>query len=168
MSSYPSWKPGMSITAARLAAGLPVYVANSVLQTNATTTLANVTGLSFVAAANALYKIELLVSYDAPTATDIKIAWTGPAGSSMDRHILANDLGTTTNIATSVINIRRAIGTAQAAGAPNGTSNAFTVWREDSILTTVTGGTTQLQFAANAAGTATLQAASYMIVQQIG
>lgn len=47
---------------------------------NANTTFANLTGLSVALAANATYKLDGFIVFDASTASDAKLQWTGPAG----------------------------------------------------------------------------------------
>ncbi len=165
---YPNFRAGQTVTALLLNKGKLEYVTNpgSPL-TNATTTMANATGLSFSAEASSIYRVQALISYDAPTATDAKFAWTGPSGFGMTRNILAQAAGTTTNIDTNMITIRRAAGTAQTVGGPNATANAFSVYFEDVWMTTVDAGTVQFQFAAAAAGIATLQPDSYIVYQQV-
>jgi hypothetical protein len=129
--------------------------------TNATTTLADCPGMSFSAEANATYDVRLVASYDAPTATDIKFAWSGPSGFGMTRSIQAIQAANTDNTNTAITMIRRSATTAQVGGGPAGVSNAFSIWLEHITLTTTTAGVVQLQFAANAAGTATWNSGSY-------
>lgn len=145
--------------------GQMIYVEKSGDQTNATTTLANVTGMSFTAVANAKYLIMLRVAYDAPTATDIKISWTVPSGATMQRYAIVPQAGITDNAATSVVMQRRAANTSLVGGGPNATSTGFTCWWEDiQYNVSSTGGTTQLQFAANGSGTATFRDVSQMLI----
>jgi hypothetical protein len=171
---YPSWTAGQRITAALLNAGKTEYVQNSAgAQTNATTTLANATGLVFAVEANAKYMVTALISFDSPIATDIKFAWTAPAGASMGRNIISQSTTTTTNMDTNAIFVRRGTGTAQTVGGPNGgggapTATTFSIHTEIiDLVVSSTAGNAQLQFAANAAGTATLQADSIIYYQRI-
>lgn len=167
MTSYPTFAAGQRLTAAQLTSMLTNRVEASGGQTNATTTLADCPGMSFVADANATYDVRLVASYDAPTATDIKFAWTGPAGFGMTRSITAPQAGTADNQNQGVTMIRRSAGTAQVGGGPSSVSSAFSVWLEMITLTTTTAGTVQLQFAANAAGTATFNSGSYFIYVRV-
>lgn len=165
---YPEFRAGQKLTAALLNAGKMEYVQNSAgSQTNATTTMAAATDLVFAAEANAKYFVHALISYDAPTATDFKCDWTVPAGGAMSRNIIAQALGTTTNIDSNVQILRRGATTDVASGGPNATANAFSVHEEMIDLTTTTAGDVQFNFAANAAGTATLQADSVIYYQRI-
>jgi hypothetical protein len=145
------------------------YVTNAGgAQTNATTTMADATSLGFAVEANARYMVTALISYDAPTATDIKFEWTGPAGVTMNRNVLGLAIGTADNMSSSFMAIRRGTGTDQTAGGPNGTTSAFSVYVEHvDILTSSTAGTAQFRFAANAAGTATLQGDCMIYYQRI-
>jgi len=167
---YPEFQAGQRITAALLNAGKMEFVTNAAgAQTNTTTTMANATDLSFAVTVNSRWWIMTEIAYDAPTATDAKFAWTAPAGATMGRNIISQAAGTTTNIDTNAILIRRGTGTAQAVGGPNGTTSAFSVHTEIVDLQVgSTAGTIQFQFAANAAGTATLQADSMIWYQQVG
>ena len=166
MTNYPNWYAGQRVTAALLAAGQPQRIECSGSVSITSNTLADIAGMSFTADANAIYDIRLVASYDAPAATDIVMAWTGPAGSTMSRSIVAPALAMTTNQDTTVTMIRRSMGTAQQAGGM-GTGN-FLVWLEFITLTTTTSGAVQLQFARVAAGTTVFNAGSYMIVQRVG
>lgn len=166
---YPVWTAGQRVTAAGLVAGKREFVTNSGgAQTNATTTMTNATGLSFTADANARYWLMALIAYDAPTATDIKFDWTGPTGVILNRNVMSLNAGTATNIDSNVVKIRRATGFDAVAGGPNAVANAFSLHQEIGDLITQTGGTVQFRFAANAAGTATLQADSFIYYQRIG
>ena len=157
---YPEWRAGQRVTADLLNAGRLEFVTNSAgSQTNATTTLTNATDLLFTVEANARYLAIVEIAYDAPTATDAKFAWTAPTGVTMGRSATGQGLDTATNIAALTgLYIRRGTGTAVAVGGPNATANAFSVYTEIcDIQVGSTAGTMQFQFAANAAGTATLQ-----------
>lgn len=168
MSAYPNFLAGQRVTAALLNRGKPQYAINSGgAQTNATTTLANATDLSFAAEANSIYFVQLRLAYDAPTATDIKIAWSVPAAATMARNVIGQAAGTTTNIDTNAILIRRGAATQQTVGGPNAVSSAFSTYFEDVWLITSSAGTVQLQFAAAAAGTATLQGDSIIVYTQM-
>ncbi len=165
---YPTFTAGQRVTASLLNAGKVEFVTNSAgAQTNATTTFANATGLVFDVEASARYLIHILISYDAPTATDIKFDWTMPSGATTARNCEYLALATATNIASTMAKIRRGATTAVAAGGPNAVANAFSVYEEVTDLQTSSAGTAQLRFAANAAGTATLQADSIIYYQRI-
>ena len=171
--TYPNWLAGQTITAALLNSGKPEYVTNSGgAQTNATTTLADATGLGFAVEAGAVYFIQARISFDSPAATDAKAAWTVPSGATMGRNIITLDDSTTSNLDSNVAMVRRGNATAQTIGGQNGgggapTPTAFSVHLEDIYLTTVDAGTVQFQFASVAAGTTTLQADSLIIYTRI-
>jgi hypothetical protein len=165
---YPTLTAGQKVTAALLNAGKLEFVTNAAgAQTNATTTFADATDLGFAVEAGARYQIHVLVSYDAPTATDIKFDWSMPSGATTARNCEYLALATTTNIASTVAKIRRGATTAVSAGGPNAVANAFSVYEEITDLQTVSAGTAQFRFAANAAGTATLQSDSIIYYQRI-
>ncbi|MCW2919136.1 MAG: hypothetical protein JWN52_7204 [Actinomycetia bacterium] len=165
MTTYPTWAAGQRVTAALLAGMQINRVEASGGTSNATTTLADCPGMNFIADANATYDMRLVASYDSPTATDIKFAWTGPSGAGMVRSITAPAAGMTTNADTTVTAIRRSMGTQQVGGGM-GTGN-FLTWLEQITLTTTTSGVVQLQFAANAAGTAVFNSGGYFIYVRV-
>jgi hypothetical protein len=166
---FPLFLAGQRVTAALLNTGKLEFVTNSAgAQTNATTTMTDATNLGFSVTANSRWWAMLVIAYDAPTATDAKFAWTSPVGVTMARNITSQAAGTTTNIDTNAILIRRGTGTAQAVGGPASTASAFSVHTEIcDIQVGATAGTMQFQFAANAAGTATLQSDSMLWYQQV-
>ncbi len=120
------------------AGALKFGVAGSLSRTNDTMT--DIPGMDFVWDPESIWWVEVLLAYNAPTAVDAKFCWSvgGGAGLNIDRHILAPNLGTTTNIDTNVMMIRRANNTQQAVGAPNGVANAFTVYQEIAIIENTT------------------------------
>lgn len=166
---YPSWTAGQRITAALLNAGKVEYVSNTAgAQTNATTTMADATSLVFAVEANAKYKVHALISYDAPTATDIKFDWSVPSGATMARNVVGLAIGTADNMSSNMMAIRRGATTDQTAGGPNATTNAFSVYVEFvDLIVSSTAGNAQFRFSANAAGTATLQGDSIIYYQRI-
>lgn len=165
MSVYPTWAAGQRVTAALLTS-MQMQMIQGTGTTNATTTLADAPGYVLAAEANASYYLRLVTSFDAPVATDIKFAWTAPAGASMTRSILAPQAGNATNLNTAVMMIRRSTGTVDQVGGPAGVANAFTTYLEDILLSTTTAGNVQLQFAAFAAGTATINS-GFIIAQRL-
>lgn len=134
----------------------------------ANATLADVTGFNFSAQPNARYEYRMYVCYSGTAASDVKLAWTTPAGGNMARYITAPQAAGADNQNTAVSMIRRSPATAQVAGAM-GTGSEFTVWREDGLATTgAAGGIFQVQFAQNAAsGSAQFKGDSYMVVRRI-
>ncbi len=166
---YPVWTAGQRVTAGGLIAGKMNFVTNSAGdQTNATTTMANATGLSFAVEDNARYWMLALISYDAPTATDIQFDWAGITGAILNRSTMGLALGTTTNINSNVLKVRRKASDDNEAGGPNAVANAFSVYVEEVDMLTQTGGTVNFRFSANAAGTATLKGDSIIYYQRVG
>ncbi|MCD0450760.1 hypothetical protein LO762_16405 [Actinocorallia sp. API 0066] len=164
---YPNFRAGQIVTAALLNAGKPEYTMTSGDQANTTTTVADILGLGFWALANAHYLCELWIAYDAPTATDAKFQWWSANGA-MERNILALETGTTTNVNSNMMAIRRGPGTAQAVGGPGGTANGYSVYHETSMLHTAgTDGWVTAQFAANASGTATVRDSSLLVYTRL-
>lgn len=136
-----------------------------------TTVMADITDMSFTAEPNFVYEIRLRAAIGGPTAADVKLAWTVPAGAQMSRNILAaSAAGLADNQNTTMTNIRRGAGTQQSGGTSGGTANDFTGWWEDTILKVAgTGGTVQLQGAQNAANVTptVFQDDSWMIVRRV-
>jgi hypothetical protein len=151
--------------------GQRTYVAMSAIQnfTN-TITPANVSGMSFTAVANATYLIQARFAVGGPTAADVRLSWSVPAGAVMNRNILAAAAGVADNASTSMVNIRRGAATQQVAGTSGGVSNDFTGWWEDTqLIMGASAGTVQLQGAQgtlNATPTV-FQASSYFTVERV-
>jgi hypothetical protein len=168
---YPEILAGQTVTAALLNAGRWEYVTNDASQTNATTTFANATDLSFAVEADSRYRARALIAYDAPIDSangDVNFQWTGPADVNMTRRITAPALAATTNIDTNLMSVARALGTDVRVGGTASTDNAFSLYEDVMDITVITAGTIQLQFALGAgAGTATLQADSMIWYQRI-
>lgn len=165
---YPVFTAGQRVTAALLNAGKVEFVTNAAgAQTNATTTLANATDLVFSVDSSARYLIHVLVAYDALVGVDIKFDWSMPSGATTARNCEYLALTTATNIDSNMAKIRRGATTAVQAGGPSAVNNAFSVYEEVVDLQTFSAGTAQFRFAANAAGTATLQGDGVIYYQRI-
>ena len=75
----------------------PTYVVTTADTTNATTSYANITGLSWSVAASTRYRISCVLPYDAnATTTGIGIGWTGPASPTLTRGFMNSGLTTAT------------------------------------------------------------------------
>lgn len=156
------------------------FVVKSSDQSNATTTLTDVTDMNFTVVPNANYWIQARISYQAPidnTTGDIRFDWTVPSGGVMHRNILSpgtQQTGLNNNI-TTLNMIRRGAATAQAGGGTGsgtGQSNLFTPWWEDIwYIGSSTGGTVQLRFSQNSGTggtpTTTVRADSMMLIERI-
>lgn len=165
---YPTFTAGQRITADLLNAGKLEYVTNAAgSQTNATTSLANATDLSFAVEASARYQIHAVISYDSAVGVDIKFDWSMPSGATTARNCEYLVSTTASNIDSNMAKIRRGATTAVVAGGPGATANAFSVYEEVTDLQTSSAGTAQFRFAANAAGTATLQGDCVIYYQRI-
>ncbi len=128
----------------------------------ANVTPVNVTDGVITLAPNSNYKFELRTAYDTTTANDIAFNWTSSdlANVAATRYILGPALGTTTNIDTNMVFIRRSLGTRQGVGGPNGVASAFTGYWEDGYVSNSSGSpqTFQLQISQVVnGGTSTLQ-----------
>lgn len=144
------------------------YVIKGADQNLTNTTMTDITGMSIPLEANASYAYQAFFAYAGNQAGDIKLAFTGPAGFSMSRYIVAPQLGSTSNINTAVTMIRRSAGTAQEAGA-TGTGD-FTNWLESGIIRTgSTAGSAQVQAAqqTSSANATIFRNDSYMFYERI-
>lgn len=167
---YPEFRAGQRITASLLNAGKLEYVINAAgAQTNATTTVAAATDLSFDVEANAVYLVQARLSFGGTNTVDAKVNWTVPSGATMQRNIIAASETGTTNEDTNAIFIRRGASTQQESGIFTSPSvTAFnTYWEDVWLVVGATAGTVQANFAAVNAGTATLNADSYITYQRV-
>lgn len=135
-----------------------------------TVAMADITDMSFSAVANGVYRIEGRYAIGGPTAADVRLAWTVPAGATMARNVLAAATGLASNDSTSVAFLRRGATTQQQGGTSGGAVNDFTGYWEDILLFMgATAGTVQLQGAqgtANATPTR-FTADSYAVVTRL-
>lgn len=167
---YPAFAAGQRLTAALLSAMQTQLIRKSADQsvTNSTT-LVNAVDMSVPLAAGATYMVRLRACYSASTTGDIKLAWTAPAGTTVQRYGISPALAATDTTATSVRMRRQGQGTTVGAGA-DGTGVSIGYW-EDILVAAPSAGTLQLQFAQNAvdATNATiLRADSYIEYLRVG
>jgi hypothetical protein len=123
------------------------------------TTLTNVTGLSIAVVASATYEFQLSVQYSTSTTADLKLAFTGPTGYSMDVAAGGFSAGGETWITTR--------GTQATTWTWGGTGNS--AYWHGSLTTGVNAGTVQLQAAQNT-GTAVdtfVEAGTLMTMRRI-
>lgn len=145
-------------------------LASDVTVTNSTT-LVNAGALSFTVSTGGVYLLGGHLRYSAPTGNDAKVAFTGPAMTSIQWSMHGLDVAATTTagslLSTSVVAIGAA-NTATLGG--TGTSAPFPVARPAGVLKPSAGGTVQLQFAENTAGggtSAVLYAPSFLTLQRV-
>lgn len=130
--------------------GVHVFKAADEAVTNSAT-LQNDDHLLLAVAANTDYWMECLVIYNAPTANDMKLAWTAPAASTFEWSNNGLALGAT----GSVDNISRtALGLASTATIGGSGGDAICAMK-GLLRVAGTGGTLQMQFAQNTAGVGT-------------
>lgn len=87
---------GMRLTPARLNALAPVIVRKTADQSvSNSTALTSDSALSMAVAANSEYDVEVKLVYEAPTANDIKVAFTFPTGAAMPWGVLSVVAGAT-------------------------------------------------------------------------
>jgi hypothetical protein len=142
------WTPGIKLTD----------------QTNATTTLAAITGISVPMAASTKYLIRGELFYDTPTAADMKIGFSGPASPTLV-NIAIKGLSPDTDVTGVTLEAYDATGT-QFLGA----AGTFGCVRFSAVITNgVNAGDFNTTFAQVAAsGTSTMRAGSYVESRVIG
>lgn len=166
MSAFPTFAAGQRITASLLASMLPQTIIKSADQSSTSTTLANVTDLSFAVAAPATYMAWLYLCYTGDTTSDCVINWTFPSGSTIQRYGFGPQAGSTATDATSVF-MRRRSGVSNVFGGDS-TAGTFILAYEQLLLRTTNSGTAQLQFARNgASGTTTVRSDSFIQYQRV-
>ncbi len=153
------------------AIGRPRMIVLGTQFNDSTGTLQTVTGMSFTAAANAVYEIRFRGSPAAVAADDYKIDWTVPSGAGMNRYNLfpsAAYAGNDSLAVTSFAFPRQGNATSATGGGISAAGGSPGHWEDIYLKTTTSGGTVQLRFARSAASgsTASLRADSYMIVQR--
>ena len=166
--AVPTWVPGQVLAAADVNNWFVPLVAYKTSNQSVTssTTLVNDNALSLAVAANAVYRMELGMTYTADTAGDIKIAWTTPASSTIAQAVC---MGLSTTAATSSDDFTVGASSAPPFGGIGAGSPAATLYIF--IFTTAgTAGTLQLQWAQNtsSATATTVQTGSYLIGQRVG
>jgi hypothetical protein len=121
--------------------------------TNATTTMSNVTGLSFAVAANTKYKIRCDLDYQtSATTADIQLQWTGPASPTFVTSDMVTEV-TGSSLSASVVT---AFSTPMTeTGTPTINTN-FPLSLTMTLSNGVNSGTIQLQAAATGVGTVTI------------
>ena len=128
------------------------------------TTLADVSGMSFSIGASEVWAFSAFLVIDADTVPDYKVGWTYPAGCTMSWGPTGDPAHNVTG--STVFNQAQTEAAAQArAGAGAGTNIIDTY--EGTIVNSTTSGTIQLQFAANAVGSATMKANSHIIFTKV-
>lgn len=142
--------------------GKTLVARNSSNVTNATTSLADVTGLGFAVAANEVWKFHISLSTSSPDANGIKVGFTFPAAATF----LGRCLGTTTGVTAFSVDSITASATA---GLAFNTVNAATgVIEIDGVYVGgANAGTVQLQFLKATSGTGTILANSAIIATRI-
>tara|TARA_R110002110_G_scaffold131375_1_gene312181 strand:+ start:299 stop:1000 length:702 start_codon:yes stop_codon:yes gene_type:complete len=130
-----------------------------------TTTLADVTGMSFAIGASEVWVYDLVVMVDSPTGTDYRIGWDYPASCAMDWASTsdpAQNITPTSTTFNETVSISNAI-----ARHSLGTGTVFMDTFSGTIVNDTNAGTIQLKFAANTAGTPILKANSYLVATKV-
>ncbi len=156
--AYPQWAAGQRVTAAALAAMLPLDVSKTALQqvTNSTTLVAD-THLFLPVVAGAVYRLDGMLDYDGFFgAGGLKVGWTYPSGTTMRwglRGVVAQDTNLKFNPNSGIESAVLSVGTYGTSGASGahttarpvgtvtigGTAGALTMrWAQDAAHATST------------------------------
>ncbi|MFM9796515.1 hypothetical protein [Streptomyces turgidiscabies] len=149
MATYPPIPPGTTLTSGLLTSMLPITATKTATESvTSSTTLQNDDQLAVPVEANATYEVALLLLHDsdATVAGDIKVAWTGPAGATMNWgvHGANTSAGSSTGV-TSVNMQTRTIVEFASFGGGDSTGTVALVF--GTLVTAGTAGTLQLQWA---------------------
>ena len=131
---------------------------------SSTTTLADVSGMSFSIGASEVWAFSAFLIVDADTAPDYKVGWTYPAGCTMSWGPTGDPAHNLTGSSTWNYALTQADAAPRAAA---GVGNDFIDTYEGTIVNSTTSGTIQLQFAPNSVGSATLKANSHIIFTKV-
>jgi hypothetical protein len=154
------------------AIGRPRLIATTADFDRASTTVAQVPGMSFTAVPGAAYLVQLRASLGGTNTVDGKVSWTAPVGATVERYVLGLPTGETNNYAAGTLFMgRRSAATEQQSGTfgggPAGSSDYPGYWEDIYVRIGAAGGTVGVQFARVAAsGTATFRSSSFMTVQR--
>lgn len=164
MTTYPTWSAGQRVTAAGLTAMEPLIaykLANE--QVTSSTTLQNDDELFLAVEAGGLYILDCWVEFTATSGVDIKVAWTFPAGSSMNYSALGTGITNYTDYDSSVVAGGTSRGARGNGATPQGISS------RGHLQASSTAGTLQLQWAQNTSNAAatTVLAGSWIRLNRI-
>lgn len=162
------WRAGQIITVAGLTEGLPTTIHKTTAQTvTNSTALVDDTQLAAEVDANSVYVVTLVLMVDGPTAGDIRVSWSTPAGAlTGSRLVVGAAVGTSSADATQVRATRHNWPTEVGYGVETLDARIS----ERCVLTTgATAGTLQLRWAqqtANATPTRVITG-SYMTIRKV-
>lgn len=80
---YPNWLAGEDITADKLNGLITAALKTTTQTVTSSTTFVDDTELKIPIVANAIYRVQLFLLYDAGTAGDIQFTWSAPSGTAM-------------------------------------------------------------------------------------
>lgn len=168
MAKYPLIPPGTTLTTAILASLLPDVATKSAVEavTNSIT-MQNDDELFVSVEANATYSVDLHLYYDAATAGDITIGWSGPTGAAMTWGMIGAHVNETSS--TTVTNVTMGVFTiAQTNDLGGGASTGTYAVVHGTLTTAGTAGTLNFRWAQRAlSATATnVRAGSQLIVKR--
>lgn len=166
---YPVFTAGQRLTAALLSAMQPTVVAMTADQslTNSTT-LTNVSELTFSMAASAKYELLVMIYATGSTTGDLQTNWSVPSGASGLKACWGPTAGSTDRTNTSMRSGAHGLTTAVAYGTSS--TSAGIACMERALVTTNASGTWQLQFAQNtldASNATRLFAGSYVLARRV-
>lgn len=166
---YPKWAAGERITAGKLNALVTAVVKSATEAVTNSATMQNDDELFAPVVANATYRVQLMLLYDAPTAGDIQIGWTGPTGATLTWTPGGAATSEGTSFALTSMNYQTRLIT-EIAAIGGSTSTGVMADVTGTLIVGSTAGTLQFRWAQNTANaTATnVRANSHLILTRIG
>src|SRR5262245_12496724 len=150
--AIPTWVSGQVLTASDVNSWfVPLAKIKSGTESvTSSTTLQNDDDLFVTVTATGTYRVELLLMYDASTAADLKVGFTGPAGAVLVGNASGLEIGATGSTNDFIGNITGISDTVNFGGLGAGSTLSAVI--TGTLRTTGTGGTFQLQWAQVASG----------------
>lgn len=165
---YPKWAAGEKITAAKLNGLLTTVVKLATESVTNSAAMQDDDELAAPVLANATYRVQLMLLYDAPAAGDIQIGWSGPSGATLTWTPGGAATSEGTPFALASMNLQtRTISEIAAIGGSS--SNGVMADVTGTLIVGGTAGTLQFRWAQNTANaTATnVRASSHLILTRI-
>lgn len=153
MAVYPQIPAGRRLTDALLESMLPINAVKAVTEPLASSiTMQNDDELFAAVAANATYDVTLKLLYDAATAADITIGWSGPASATMNWAAIGAQVNVTSSGTVPDVTMQtRLINEVQDLG--GGPSSGTVAWVTGTLLTAAAAGTLNFRWAQRATST---------------
>lgn len=163
---YPQWLAGEEPTPEKLNA-LILSARKTSTEAVTSSTMQDDDQLFVAVEASAVYRVELWMVYDAPTAGDIKIGWTGPSGATMTWTVMGATTAEATPSSVATMNLQSRLIT-EVAALGGSTSTGVGAIAFGTLIVGSTAGTLQFQWAQNSAsGTTNVRSSSHLLLTRI-